>query len=106
MKTTQEIQDLINAKADKRLTDDLEALHRTLNSGTAYFLLKSTIVNIGSSDTPKMESLSHILGPQGLRTSIIEKNQQRYRERETKEFLEKVESLRDDVDHLLNTVNQ
>ena len=79
MKTTKEIQDLINAKADNRLSNDIEALHRTLNSGTAYDLLNSTIVNIGSSDTPKMESLSRILGPQGLRASIIEKNQQRYR---------------------------
>lgn len=106
MKTTKDIQDLINAKAKARLDADITTLHRMVSNGNNHKLLKDVKVNVGTEDEPQMESLHWIFSDKACGKAIVEANLQRYIEEETKAFMEKVESLRDDVDHLLNVVGQ
>ncbi len=98
------IQELINERAESKLRSDIKKLHQPLKE-QYYKLLDDIKVNVGTSEKPSYCQLSLILGSDGFEKTIIDKNIQKYIEAETKEFLEKVESLRDDVDNLLNNAN-
>jgi hypothetical protein len=102
MKNLKDVQQLINDKADARLKKDLSSISNQLYNGIGYNLLKDIYINVGTTDKPRSISLIYILSDSGLAGKIIEANTERYREEENKNFLEKVESLRNDVDELLN----
>jgi hypothetical protein len=102
MKTTMDIQNLINKKADKRLEDDINSLFKVLNNGIGYQLTKDIQVNTGTVDKPNMRWVAYLLSSDcPLRKQIIENHQQKYRDEETKNFMDSVTSLRNDVDNLL-----
>jgi len=105
-KTTADIQQLINNKADAKLKNKVRELHNLLYNGEAYDMLKEIEVNIGTAEAPRNISIAYILSDSGLGQKIIEVNTERYRENETKDFLNKVESLREDVDSLLEVTTR
>ena len=101
--TTKDIQSLINARADKKLKENLKKISNLLYNGEGYQLLRDISVNIGTAEKPKNVALAFLLSDSGFERQIIEKNTERYREQETKEFLSKVDSLREDVDTFLDS---
>ena len=101
--TTKDIQSLINARADKKLKENLKKISNLLYNGEGYQLLRDISVNIGTAEKPKNIGLAFILSDSGLESQIIEKNTERYREQEIEEFLAKVDSLREDVDTFLDS---
>lgn len=101
-KDLKDIQQLINDKADQKLYDAVQNLHRHVSNGENYQLLKDVLVNVGTSEKPKMLSLAYVFSDSGFRDKIIEINQQRYRSNENSSFIEQVESIRQHVDNLLN----
>lgn len=101
-KLVSDIQQLINDRADNKLKADLRKLHNLLYNGEGYEMLKDISVNVGTPEKPRTNTLAYILGSGGFENEIIEKNTERYRAKETKEFLAKVDSLRQDVDNLLD----
>jgi hypothetical protein len=106
MENLKDIQELINAKADKKLEDAVRALCKSVSDGENYNLIKGITINIGTTGKPKNIGLYSIFSSDGFAAKIIENNTQRYRDIESELFLKKVESLRDNVDHLLDSVNQ
>jgi len=102
MAEMKDVQQLINDRADAKLKKEVDGLHDSIYNGKAYHLLGDLRVNVGTTEKPKNIHLHSIFGASGFRQHIIEANTENYREAETKEFLEKVESLRQDVDNLLN----
>lgn len=98
------IQQLINNKADAKLKADLKLLQKSVCSGVFYELIKGISLNVGTSEKPRNIDLYAIFN-QGFGDKIIENNIERYREAEAKLFLDKVESLREDVDNLLDSKN-
>lgn len=103
--TTKDIQSLINARADKKLKENLQKISNLLYNGEGYQLFRDISVNIGTAENPKNVGLAFLLSDSGFESQIIEKNTERYREQETKDFLAKVDSLREDVDNLLDNRN-
>ena len=97
-----DVQQLINDKADAKLKTKLRELHNSIYNGEAYEMLKDIKINIGSADKPKTISLCSIFGSDGFEKQIIENNTERYRAKEAEAFISKVESLREDVDSLLD----
>lgn len=102
MENLSKVQELINAKADKRLEDDICAIRNMLYTGKGGRLLGEIKINIGTSENPIIIYLSNVLNHDRLGEKVFEANKERYRDEESKEFLKKVESLREDVDNLLD----
>jgi len=98
-----DIQQLINQRADAKLEKAIDDLYRYIDNGENYQLLKEISVNAGTPEKPKMICVTTIFGNNWLKDKIIENNRERYRSKETADFMEKVESLRQDVDTLLNS---
>lgn len=96
-----DVQQLINKKADEKLKQQLNTLQHPLYTGELYKLLQGIYINVGTSEKPKNIALYTIFNAEGFEAIIIENNTQRYREEESKLFLNKVNSLREDVDNLL-----
>lgn len=99
-KEIKDIQQLINDRAEKRLYADIDILSNPLSKKWQF--LENILVNIGTSEKPNVIQLYNILTNSGFRQEIFEKNIARYREEEAESFLQKVESIREDVDNLLN----
>lgn len=102
MENLSKVQELINAKADKRLKDDIRDIHNVLCNGKGGRLLGEIKINIGTSEEPLITYLNYILNEDRLGSIVFESHKERYRDEESKEFLKKVESLREDVDNLLD----
>lgn len=100
-----EIQQLINDRADAKLKSDLSALQNALYSGNYYELVKGIQINVGNSEKPKNIGLYSVFSSDGFEKIIIENNTERYRAAEAEAFLSKVDSLREDVDNLLDNRN-
>lgn len=96
-----DIQKLINDKADAKLRNQLQSLQKLLYSGEYYNLISNITINVGTAEKPKNIGLYSIFSSDGFEKKIIENNTQRFREQEAKDFIAKVESLRQDVDYLL-----
>lgn len=99
-KEIKDIQALINDRAEKRLYAEIDVVGNSISSN--WKLLDGIMVNVGTSENPNTIQLYHILTNTGFRNKIFEKNIDRYKEEEAKSFLEKVESIREDVDNLLS----
>ncbi len=104
-KELKDVQQLVNDKADSKLKSDLSALQKSIYSGVQYELLKGITLNVGTAEKPKNISLYSIFSSDGFEAKIIENNTERYRATEAQLFLSKVESLREDVDNLLDGRN-
>lgn len=100
--TIVDIQKLINDRADARLDKAVEALNSFVRNHENHPLLEDIRLNIGTADKPNVIYLYNIFNSTGLRDKIIEANKERYRKEESSIFLAKVESLREDVDNLMN----
>jgi hypothetical protein len=100
-----DIQQVINNKADKKLKDAIQELNAFIYNGENYELIKGINVNVGSAEKPKTISLYSIFSSEGFESKIIENNTDRYRANEVNGFLSKVDSLRADVDNLLDNNN-
>lgn len=99
--TIVDIQKLINDRADARLDKAVEALNSFVRNGENYSLLDIRL-NIGTAEKPNVIYLYNIFNSTGLRDKIIEANKEQYRKEESSIFLAKVESLREEVDNLMN----
>lgn len=103
-KNIQSIQNLINKKARQRLDSDIDALNRTVRSGALRNLLGNTEVTIKLDNKDVTVALCDIFLQSNIRNAIFNNNVERYIKEESEDFLEKVESLREDVDNLLENV--
>ena len=101
-KNIMHIQELINARADKKLEADLRALKGIFDTSVNSFLVKDIFIEVGTADKPRKVDLDCMFDNSVFGIKIIENNTQRYREAESKLFLAEVNSLREDVDNLLN----
>lgn len=101
-KELKDIQQLINDKADSKLKKLVNELYNLLSNGENFYLIKDININIGTAEKPRVISLAYIFGSNGFEKQIIENNTERYRMMESAEFLSKVESIREDIDGLLN----
>lgn len=95
------IQQIINDRAKEKLNTDIRAINGYLTSGTPYNLLKEISINIGTAEKPQTTSLSYILNTTEMWSRVFDASIQKYIDRESKEFVQQVESLRSDVDSLL-----
>ena len=105
LKSISDIQQMINNRADKNLKDVLRKLNELVYNGETYQLLKDITLNVGTAEKPKNITLCYIFSSDGFQEKIIEKNTERYRTMEAESFFKKVESLREDVDALLDNAN-
>lgn len=100
-----DIQQIINNKADSKLKAAIKNINDIICNGEGYQLLKDIKINIGTQEKPKSIGLAWIFSSSGFESQIIENNTQRYREAEAIEFMQKVDSIREDVDNLLDSRN-
>ena len=87
------IQTLIDLRADDKLQNDLRALQRSIYTGIYYELIKDIVINIGTTEKPKFIPLYLIFCSEGFQNEIIEKNTERYRGIESKEFISKFDKI-------------
>ena len=102
VKTISEIQQIINGNAEKKLKSKIEKISYILRNGDGFNLLKDISVNVGTLENPKTIPLPYLLTSSGFLNKVIENNIEEYIENEAKEFVEKVNSIREDVDFLLS----
>jgi len=101
-KQLKDVQQLINDKADAKLYNEVRKLQTLLYSGEPYNITREIKINVGTCESPKVISLYSVFSSDGFEKQIIENNTERYRAMEAELFLSKVESLREDVDCLLD----
>lgn len=99
-----ELQDIINKRAESKLKSEISALSHILYSKNKD-ILDGIRVNIGTHEVPKTIELRLILEDSALGVAIFNKNIERYKEKETAEFLQKVENLQGQIDDLMNNQN-
>lgn len=100
-KEIKDVQQIINERADQKLENEIHEIYHFLSNGRNYELIKDILINVGTAEKPKMVRIYSLFSGDGLRDNIIEKNRDRYRSEETAAFMQKVESIRQDVDNLL-----
>lgn len=107
MKDIKDVQTLINERASKRLREDIINLQSMIREYGNDLLFYSGIrVNIGTVEKPSNISLIHVFDNRnGLGDEIYDANIEKYKSQEAKMFLEKVDSLREDVNNLLSVNN-
>lgn len=105
-KEIKDIQQIINDRADRKLEKAIRDIYTFLSSGENYELIKGVSINAGTSEKPNNIKIYSLFSSDGLQDKIIELNQQRYRSKETAAFVEKVESIRNDVDQLMENSGQ
>ena len=94
------IQDLINKRADDKLAKDIQEIKNILSSGKGNSLLEGIRVTITKGDTQKSVLLAYVLSSDNLYQEVFDKNVEKYRKNESKEFLQKVEGIQDQIDEL------
>ena len=102
MQPTTHIQEVINARADNKLKDEIKLLHNTLYNGLGYKLLKDINIHRKVNDKDAEFSLAYILSEEwyGFGKEIFEMHKETYRKSETALFLQEVSELKDKVNEL------
>lgn len=98
-KQLKDIQEIINKAADDRLIANINTLNTFLWSGENRNLLEGIQINTGTAEKPNMSQAYYIFSD--LKERIISNNTERYRAEEAKKFMDKVNSIRQDVDNLM-----
>jgi hypothetical protein len=105
-KEIKDIQQIINDRADRKLGQEINKIYQFLSNGENYNLIKDILINVGTAEKPKQIRIYSLFTNDGLLGKIIEQNQERYRSEETSAFIGKVESIRNDVDQLMENAGQ
>ena len=98
------LQEIVNKKAKEKLEKDLRDLSQVLHN-KYYKLLEGTTVNILISGKPTNIPIPWFFSKDSNGTvynDIYEKNIQKYIDRESEEFVKKVDSIQDQIDELYN----
>lgn len=99
------IQEIINSNADAILQKEIENISNTLSG--AWKLLGDIYINAGTAEQPKRIQLTQLLYPgNNIYEQLIAEHQKSYRGIETKNFVEKVNGIQEDIKRLLESTQE
>lgn len=109
MKTIQNIQELINSKAQKSLSDDMVEMSKLYHKFPEKIKRKISeiYVNIGTIEKPEKVTLHYILSNTSTNFSIKMRDEllNEYIEVESKNFIKKVDSISDQLNELKEEIS-
>lgn len=103
-KKIEDIQQIVNIKAKNKLYNDIDNLNNALHESNIS--LDGMSINISIDGVINNIPLEHIFSNRGFRSKIFNLNIDRYIKLESIDFIDKVESIKEEIDKLLdNTIN-